>query len=72
MLGIRSAPTSADAGIVKTDRNEVGVPFSVVLQPLCVGVAELEFWAFVNARKEESNVEACKKLVRAILLEDLD
>lgn len=56
--------------MVKTGRKEVGVPLRVVLQPpvdeLVVVVA---FCAFANAKKEESSVEAWRKLVRAILLQ---
>jgi hypothetical protein len=67
MFGRTSAPTSADAGIVKTDRKDVGVPLSVVLQPEFVGAADCEAWACVKLRKEASTAEAWRKLVRAIV-----
>jgi hypothetical protein len=65
-----STPASADGGMVKIGRKEVGVPLRVVLQPpvdeLVVVVA---FWAFANAKKEESSVEAWRKLVRGMLIQ---
>jgi hypothetical protein len=58
MLGRTSAPTSADAGMVKTDRKDVGVPLGVVLQPDFVGVADCEAWACIKLRQEASTAEA--------------
>lgn len=54
---------------MKTGRKDVGVPLRVVLQPPVDELVEVvAFWAFANAKKEESSVEAWRKLVRAILI----
>jgi hypothetical protein len=64
MLEMSSAPTSADGGIVNTDRKEVGVPLSVVLQPSFE--VEVGVWAAVKATRDDSKAEAWKKLERAM------
>jgi hypothetical protein len=59
-----SAPTSADAGIVNTERNDVGVPLSVVLQPSDddVGVCACA----ATARHDESSAPARTRVARDI------
>lgn len=39
---------------MKTDRKDVGVPASVVLQPLS---DKMGVWAAVNAKREDKNVK---------------
>ena len=46
---------------MKTDRKDVGVPASVVLQPLS---EEMGVWAAVNAKREDKNV----RLERAMMV----
>lgn len=52
--------------MVKTERKDVGVPLSVVLQPSDEVVVVVGVCAAVKASNEETSVEAWRKLERAM------